>query len=77
MGCAGDWNKVDIGAFTTVGDRAVVCTSPTVEGKADADVKIGDYVSIGAFLLGARVAFSCLQYGLFPSGNIFFVVPSP
>ena len=41
----GDKGKVDIGAFTTISDRAVVHTSS--HHGVDAAVKIGDYVIVG------------------------------
>lgn len=44
----GDNNKIDIGAFTTIGDKAVISTVKTVEGRPDAVTRIGDYVTIGA-----------------------------
>jgi carbonic anhydrase/acetyltransferase-like protein (isoleucine patch superfamily) len=44
---AGDFSKVNIGAYTTIGDRTVVYTSPQVEGAAPTFVDIGDYVTIG------------------------------
>lgn len=43
----GDMAPVDIGAYTSVGDRAVITTSKSVEGKTDAATRIGDYVEIG------------------------------
>jgi gamma-carbonic anhydrase len=44
----GDFSKVNIGAYTTIGDRTVVYTSPQLEGAAPTFVDIGDYVTIGA-----------------------------
>lgn len=43
----GDFNDVEIGAYTSVGTGAVVQTAPTPEGHANATVRIGDHVTIG------------------------------
>ena len=43
----GDLSPVDIGAYTSIGDRAVVHTAETVEGSPEAKVVIGDYVQVG------------------------------
>lgn len=60
----GDFNKVDIGAYTSIGDRAVVCTNPTVEGMPNADVRIGDHVSIGAgAVLQSCTVERCVKVG--------------
>jgi hypothetical protein len=44
---AGDLNKVYIGPGSSVGDRAVLHTSKSVEGKPDASCSIGQHVRIG------------------------------
>jgi len=44
----GDLNKVYIGPGSSVGDRAVLHTSKSVEGKPDASCTIGQHVRIGA-----------------------------
>lgn len=43
----GDLNDVTIGAFTSVGDRAVITTTKSVEGHVSAGVRIGNHVAIG------------------------------
>lgn len=44
----GDLNDVSIGAYTSIGDRAVVHTTKSVEGHVTAGTVIGNYVSIEA-----------------------------
>ena len=41
---------MNIGGFTTVGERTVIYNAPAVEGKAAPVVNIDDYVNIGAWL---------------------------
>jgi carbonic anhydrase/acetyltransferase-like protein (isoleucine patch superfamily) len=43
----GDLNDVLIGAYSSVGDRAVIHTTKSVEGHVSAGVTIGTHVSIG------------------------------
>ncbi|RYG48670.1 gamma carbonic anhydrase family protein [archaeon] len=43
----GDLNEVEVGAYTTIGDRAVISTTKSVEGHVSAGVRIGNHVSIG------------------------------
>lgn len=43
----GDNNEVDIGMYTSVGDRAVITTARSTEGHVVAGVSIGSYVTIG------------------------------
>lgn len=43
----GDLNDVTIGAFTSIGDRAVVHTTKSVEGHVAAGVSIGNHVVVG------------------------------
>jgi carbonic anhydrase/acetyltransferase-like protein (isoleucine patch superfamily) len=45
---AGDLSPVDIGTMVSVGDRAVLHTSKSVEGKPAARLSVGDHVTIGA-----------------------------
>lgn len=53
----GDFNDVEIGAFTSIGAGAVVQSTPTADGAAPATVRIGDHVTIGpgAVLQGCTV----------------------
>lgn len=44
----GDLNNVEVGAYTTIGDRAVIHTAKSVEGKVAAVTKIGEHVQIGS-----------------------------
>ena len=44
----GDLNDVTIGAYTSIGDRAVISTTKSVEGHVSAGVRIGNHVAIGA-----------------------------
>lgn len=44
---AADLNNITIGDYSTVGDRAVIHTSKSVEGKQDAACDIGRHVQIG------------------------------
>ena len=46
----GDQGKVEIGAYTTINDRAVVYTSD--HHGEDSEVKIGDYVVVGTCVYG-------------------------
>ena len=43
----GDLNTVTIGRYSSVGDRAVVSTTKSVEGHVEARAIIGSYVVIG------------------------------
>lgn len=43
----GDLNDVSIGAYSTVGDRAVIHTTKSVEGHVSAGVRVGSHVMIG------------------------------
>lgn len=43
----GDFNDVEIGAYTSVGSGAVIQTAPTPDGQPAAMVRIGDNVTIG------------------------------
>jgi len=56
----GDLNDVTIGAFTTVGDRAVITTTKSVEGHVSAGVRIGNHVTIGP---GALLQSCTIQDG--------------
>lgn len=53
----GDFNAVEIGAYTSVGAGAVVQSAPTADGHAPATIRIGDHVTIGpgAVLQGCTV----------------------
>lgn len=44
----GDFNDVEIGAYTSIGAGAVVQSTPTPDGQAPATVRIGDHVTVGA-----------------------------
>ena len=52
----GDQGKVEIGAYTTINDRAVVYTSD--HHGEDSEVKIGDYVVVGTCVCMRLVAAS-------------------
>lgn len=43
----GDLNDVEIGAYTSIGERAVVSTVASTEGHVAAITKIGNYVQVG------------------------------
>jgi gamma-carbonic anhydrase len=43
----GDLNSVSIGAFASIGDRAVISTTKSVEGHASASTTIGHHVLVG------------------------------
>ena len=43
----GDLNDVTIGAYSSIGDRAVVHTTKSVEGHVSAGTTIGNYVTVG------------------------------
>jgi carbonic anhydrase/acetyltransferase-like protein (isoleucine patch superfamily) len=55
----GDLNPVTIGDFAAVQDRAVVCTSKSVEGKVEAHAVIGEYAVVGP---GAVVQSATVQH---------------
>lgn len=44
----GDFNDVEIGGFTSIGEGAVVNTSKSEERTPDNATRIGDYVTVGA-----------------------------
>lgn len=43
----GDFNRVEIGAYTSIGEGAVVNTAKTADGQPDAVCRVGDYVTVG------------------------------
>jgi carbonic anhydrase/acetyltransferase-like protein (isoleucine patch superfamily) len=43
----GDMNQVEVGPYSVVGDRAVLHTTKSVEGKPAAICKVGAYVQVG------------------------------
>lgn len=44
---AGDLSEITVGAYSSIGDRAVLHTSKSVEGKPAANVSIGEHVQVG------------------------------
>jgi carbonic anhydrase/acetyltransferase-like protein (isoleucine patch superfamily) len=60
----GDNSDVAIGRFTAIKDRAVISTSKSAEGHAEATVRIGDHVIVGTgAMLQSCVVEDCAEIG--------------
>lgn len=66
-GLAGDLNCVEIGGYTNIQDRAVIHTTPSVEGKVAPVMKIGDFCSIGASM--SSIIFVLFDYLILSSSR--------